>query len=350
MKTLLKISILLTLTITLSLCENKTFSPSFDCSNKTKLSEAEKLICSDKKLLNYQKETEKQYSLVSAIYLNANGRIYSSDKDVSDIYQFLQQKRDKCETKKCLLNFYKTNNFFIGAIEWSINAINDKFDYKQVNGNYAIRPHHEDEEVIRNGENLCNNLFNDLSNNFNNITIIQPIVQMVSYDDERLKKALGSCYKARMDLDKRLYPRNGYILFSLWSVDIDKDNKDELIFVQFGAFEETRWHFLDKERCKIALNNPDFNSNKDEVSVKIDFTRSYNIPVTPPMLISYDNEIRLFNMVNTHINFIQVHTFYKDFKTKPKRFFPEGTYHEGSYELFGNTCDISFTNYKQTKE
>ena len=67
MKTLLKISIFLGLTITLSLCENKTFSPSFDCSNQKKLSNVEKLICSDEELSKLDNEMAKAYKYMLSI-------------------------------------------------------------------------------------------------------------------------------------------------------------------------------------------------------------------------------------------------------------------------------------------
>ncbi|MDR0468013.1 MAG: lysozyme inhibitor LprI family protein [Campylobacteraceae bacterium] len=67
MKTLLKISILLGLTITLSLCENKTFSTCFDCINQKKLSETEKLICSDEELSKLDNEMAKAYKYMLSI-------------------------------------------------------------------------------------------------------------------------------------------------------------------------------------------------------------------------------------------------------------------------------------------
>ena len=338
--------------------ELNTISPSFDCSNETKLNRVEKLICSDEALINYQKEIERQYKLVSKLVgTNDAGR---KNRNVSEIYQYLNDKRDKCKTKECLLKFYDTYDFFVGAIEWSMQEINEKFEHIETNAAYNNHVYLTDEQTIEKNTKLCNNLYNDLSSNFNNITIIKPIVQLVPYDDERLKEALGSCYEARMDLNKLPYRSiDGLGYFSLWSVDIDKDGKEEIIFVQYDKSlkgNEVIWYLLDKDACKEKLQQPNFNPEKDNTTLAYDFVRSYGVPITPPMLIDYGNETRIVDLYKREIrlNFdtygnMRIYTFYTSDFEKPKKSFSEDVYSMGSYKLFDDTCDITFKKDKQTK-
>jgi hypothetical protein len=303
-------------------------------------------------LINYQKEIEGQYNLLYEMSGKNNSQI--KDDDISEIYQFINNKRDKCSTKECLFSFYKNNDFFARAIEWSIQEINTKFEQKNTNANYTNRIYYTDNETIEKNTKLCNSLFNDLTNNFDNVTIIKPIVQVVLRDDDRLKKALGSCYEATANLTAEPFyvnvsPDN---YFSLWSVDIDKDGITELVITQNNYI----WQLLDIKKCEAALKKQDFDSEKDEVMLAYDFTQSYGIPKTPLTLIRYNNEIIILDFYKERIRSrfdtyggMYIYTFYAFDFEKPKRTFPDNFSHIGSYKLFYETCDITFIKNKQTK-
>lgn len=309
-----------------------------DCNKTT--SEVEKIICSDEELVNHQKEIERQYNLMNNYYKEYN---YYNNPD--KVWDFWKTKRDECKEKDCLLKYYKRNDFFVGTIEWSMKTVDEQFDSKILNGNYSNRIYSVRKEKVIENEKLCSNLYNDLVHNFDDINIIPPIVQSVEYNDERLKKALGSCYNARMDLDKSRHPEISVGLFSLWSVDIDKDDKEELIFRR-----DNSWHYIDKEKCEEALKDPNFNPEKDQVSIKIDYLRSYGDTIDPPIIIEYDNKTRILNI---HIDGLNPKferfgaMVIKTFGEGLGKTFPEDFYHEGSYELFDDTCSIDFRKHKQ---
>ncbi|MDR0467962.1 MAG: lysozyme inhibitor LprI family protein [Campylobacteraceae bacterium] len=108
MKTLLKISMLLGLTITLSLCENKTFSPSFDCSNEMKLNRVEKLICSDEELSKLDNEMAKAYKYMLSIS-NETSYSYWAYKHMLPVSNETQKQQLISEQRKWLRYRDKTN-------------------------------------------------------------------------------------------------------------------------------------------------------------------------------------------------------------------------------------------------
>ncbi|MCK9546660.1 MAG: hypothetical protein M0Q25_08160 [Sulfurospirillaceae bacterium] len=337
MKKLLLSTVIFSCSLLLASESSSTISPSFDCSNEAKLNRVERLICSDEELINYQKEIERQYKLVSKLVgTNDAGR---KNRNVSEIYQYLNDKRDKCKTKECLLKFYDTYDFFVGAIEWSMQEINEKFERISFNSFMRIYEWHQsipgsEESDIK----LCKNLFDDLVNSLNNITIIKPIVQMVTYDDERLKKALGACYEIAANATIESFYYNNILnnYYSLWSVDIDKDGVKELLIVK----NNITWQLLDTKKCETALKDPNFNPKKDKVYTAIDYTKSEGFPVTPPILVDYDNSIRMIDS-----SFAYKDSGYMSINTLSETInFQKSSQYQGvgSYQIFYNTCMGSF--------
>ena len=112
MKTLLKISMLLGLTITLSLSENKTFSPSFDCSNEMKLNRVEKLICSDEELSKLDNEMAKAYK-----YMLSISNETQKQQLINEQRKWLEYREYKsCSTS----NLYNTRLFYLQKDEFRL--------------------------------------------------------------------------------------------------------------------------------------------------------------------------------------------------------------------------------------
>jgi hypothetical protein len=284
-----KILLLLTLTSTLL------FPVSFDC--KKAKTDVEKLICSDKELLAYQKDFENKYNLIMDFYhdYSSTGQIFKPEIISQEIYPNWLEKRNKCQTKKCLQEFYKTNTIFFEALIWSLGIIKKNYQ-DSVRYSYEGRTDLWSKETERIAAKIGEKFYSDLSNNFTNITIIEPIAQMVSYDDERLKKGLGSCYYMEMNLafdrmteqGEKKYANATY--YTLWKTDIDGDAKEDMLLAQVRYGEEIVWNLLDENDCKKAVGKTNFDPIKDRVIRKIDYMKHYGLPLLHPFLINYESK------------------------------------------------------------
>jgi hypothetical protein len=331
-----KLLLLLTLTATFL------FPASFDCKNAK--TDIEKLICSDKKLINYQKEIEREYQLIDNYFIKVH---VNKNQYLKESYSFWQKQRDECKTKECLIKFYEKNNLFVGDARWTAKQIDENFERKFFDSPMRIYEWHKDIPGSEESDiKLCKNIFNDFANNFDNITIIKPIIQVVSRDDEKLKKALGSCYKATANLTAEPFyvgvsPLDNY--FSLWSVDIDKDGITELVISQ----NDYIWQLFDTKKCEVSLKKPKFDPNKDNVSVAVDYIKNsgQNYPMSARILVEYDNKISILGIYANWYSGsggMSLETLSKDIKYE-KSSQNQGA---GSYQLFYNTCMAYFYKNK----
>jgi hypothetical protein len=245
------------------------------------------------------------------------------------------------------MKFYEKNNLFVGNARWTAKQIDENFERKFFDSPMRIYEWHKyipgsEESDIK----LCRSVFNDFANNFDNVTIIKPIVQVVLRDDDRLKKALGSCYEATANLTAEPFyvnvSPNSY--FSLWSVDIDKDGITELAISQ----NDFIWQLLDTKKCEAALKKPKFDPNKDMVSTAVDYIKNsgQNYPMSARKLIEYDNKTLILGIYANWYNGngrMSIETLSKDIKYE-KSSQNQGA---GSYQLFYNTCKANF--YKKSK-
>ncbi|MDR2791097.1 MAG: hypothetical protein LBB59_09045 [Campylobacteraceae bacterium] len=130
-----------------------------------------------------------------------------------------------------------------------------------------------------------------------------------------------------------------------WSVDIDKDGKNELVFILYHKSlyeDEIIWHVLTDEGCKEKLQQKDFTPEKDKVTLAYDSTRSYGIPITPPILAKYNNETIILDFKDYKetmrpqfdaYGIMNIYTFYAFDFEKPKKTFPDN---------FSHKCHINF--------
>jgi uncharacterized protein len=254
MKKIIVLTIVLIVNILAS--DVKFYSPSFDCS-KVKENSIEYKICIDEKLSQLDINLSKIYN-----------SFYLITKEIKEDQRAWIKKRNQCKENQCIQKLYQKR---IEELKTSLD--NQKtFSKKELNflrksqEALQIETSHNQEYTFVEKE-----FFDDLFT-FKNIQIVQPLIEMVDYNNSKLKEVLGNeCWNMHLEYSVGLikkYEPSGELsrgvwefegtlskAFSAWQVDMNGDGADEVLFLQhFKKYEY--YSIIDKVLCKDFSSIP----------------------------------------------------------------------------------------------